>query len=282
MLGERRRAAIRPLVERLLRTPARRLAGMFVAFDQECAVHGWHAAARSLQAGLVDETRVQGAGSIPPHGPLMVVCNHPGAYDVVILSAAIPRSDIRIISSDIRFLHRLPNAGSHFLMIADSLGPRVAAVRSAHRHLASGGMLLFFPRGEVEPDPAFAPDPGRELGRWSPSVELFLRLVPATQVVAAAAGGMLARRWFYHPLVRLWKDPFRRQKVAEVFQVATHLMGHKTSGILPTVSFSPPFAHHAKTAPKGALLSIVTDAVLKQMTQVSAGFSDAGYPSTRP
>jgi hypothetical protein len=221
-----------------------------------------------LQSSLIDEASVTGVENIPLSGPAMIVSNHPGAYDIIVMSAVLPRNDVKIISSNVPFIRCLPNANEHFIMIAHTMGPRIAAVRAAQRHLASGGLLLFFPRGEVEPDPAFAPDPERELPRWSESVELFLRLVPETKLVAAAAGGMLSKRWFDHPVVQLWNRPARRQKVAELFQVASRLFGKKTAGIQPTISFSAPLDLEIKAAPKGALLEAVTSAVGEQIRKL--------------
>jgi hypothetical protein len=263
---------VRRLVDLLLHKPAGELTRLFVRFDADCARAGWREASVNLRSSLIDNARVTGVENIPISGPAMIVSNHPGAYDVVVMSAVLPRNDVKFISSNVPFIRCLPNANEHFIMIAHTMGPRIAAVRSAQRHLASGGLLLFFPRGEVEPDPAFAPDPERELPSWSESVEMFLRLVPETRVIAAAAGGMLSRRWYNYPLVRLWKRPARRQKVAELFQVASQLFGRKTSGIQPTVSFSAPLDLQIKAVPKGALQQAVIGAVGEQIRKLE--FSD--------
>lgn len=259
---------IRKLIGWVLHKPVARLSNLFIEFDRVCAQDGWQAAAVNIRDKLVDEAHVNGEEGIPQTGPLMVVSNHPGVYDILVLSAAIPRDDVKVIASNITFIRCLPNVYEHFILIAPDVDVRMKAVREAQRHLKSGGTLLFFPRGEVEPDPAFAPDPDRELVNWSESVELFLRLIPQTRVIAAASGGMLSKFWFNHPFVKLWKKPARRQKVAEIFQASSQLFGRKTRGIAPTVSFSSPLAIEIENAPKGSLTETVRQAMRVQIGQL--------------
>ena len=52
------------------------------------------------------------------------------------------------------------------------------AMREALRHLESGGAVLLFARGTIDPDPAFMAGGESELNGWSRSLEIFLGSVP--------------------------------------------------------------------------------------------------------
>ena len=52
--------------------------------------------------------------------------------------------------------------------------------------------------------------------------------------------GVLSPRWFRSPLVRLWKRPEQRQKIAEILQVVQQLVWHKDLELTPRVALSPP------------------------------------------
>ena len=121
---------------------------------------------------------------------------------------------------------------------------------------------MIFPRGDVEPDPAVSPGAEQSLNGWSASLELFLRKVPQTMSVVAIASGILSKRWFKNPLIKLWKKYEQRQKVAEIFQVATQLITGKMPKSTPMVSFSPSLSIDdlgGEDAPEGTLLASLID-----------------------
>jgi hypothetical protein len=47
----------------------------------------------------------------------MVICNHPAAYDVVILVASIRRDDLKVLASDIQLVQMLPNVAEHIIPV---------------------------------------------------------------------------------------------------------------------------------------------------------------------
>lgn len=74
------------LVGLLFGAATRRLAGLLVRLDGNAATYGLGAAAGNLLASLVHEYRVDCPQAIPQDGPLLVVSNHPGAYDMATLT----------------------------------------------------------------------------------------------------------------------------------------------------------------------------------------------------
>ncbi|WP_438032138.1 1-acyl-sn-glycerol-3-phosphate acyltransferase [Sorangium sp. So ce204] len=158
-------------------------------FDRRTGEAGLQVAAREALAGLGARWT---AGAAPPsRGALLVVSNHPGAYDALALMAALGREDLMIVAADRRFLRALPHVSRRLLFVpideggALALAARSAGVRRALRHLRRGGALLHFPAGRIEADPAFAGEGDALLAAWHPSAGVLLR-------AAAAAGGRAA------------------------------------------------------------------------------------------
>jgi hypothetical protein len=250
----------------IFRSPTQRMSGLLVELDRNTAQNGWNSAVNQFVNRLVSDIHLFGEGAIPRQGPLMVVCNHPAAYDVAILAASIQRDDLKIIASDIPIVQMLPNIAAHMIPVPYHIPSRLQTVRSAIHHLNNAGAILIFPRGNVEPDPSVSPGAEQSLSGWSASVELFLRRVPQTISVVAIARGMLSKNWYKNPLINLWRKYEQRQKVAEIFQIASQLLTGKKPSATPKISFSPPLAITdlgGKEAPEGILLdSLITQARL--------------------
>ncbi len=226
----------------LLHAPIQRMSQLLVQVDLDIPVDGWNAAVSRFLDHFITQLHLHNAWNLTAQGPLMVVCNHPAALDVVILSAAIKRDDLKIVASDIPILQMFPYIRQHIIPVFYDISLRLRTVRDTIRHLEQGGAILIFPRGDVEPDPAVSPGALHSLDGWSPSVELFLRRVPATITVAAIASGMLSAGWYKNPLINLWKKYEQRQKVAEIFQIASQLITGHTPHATPSVTFSAPLS----------------------------------------
>jgi len=242
--------------------PVQRLSRLLVSLDQGIAASGWNIAVNQFLSHLATRLELLGEEYIPARGPLMVVCNHPAALDVVILAAAVRRDDLKILASDIPLVQMLPHIAWHSIPVYYDTSRRLQTVRSTIRHLQQGGAILIFPRGNVEPDPAISPGAVDSLAGWSPSIELFLRQVPQTITVVAVASGMLSAGWYTNPVVRLWKKYEQRQKVAEIFQIASQLLIGRTPAVTPTVKFTPPLTLAdlgGIGAAEGALLAGLVD-----------------------
>jgi 1-acyl-sn-glycerol-3-phosphate acyltransferase len=242
--------------------PTQRMSRLVVKLDRNIARNGWNSAINQFLVNFVTDVHMHGEEMIPKQGPLMVVCNHPAAYDVVILAACIRRDDLKILASDIPIVQMFPHISKHSIPVPYHIPSRLETVRSTIQHLKNGGAILLFPRGNVEPDPAVSPGAEQSLSGWSTSIELFLRKVPQTIAVVAIASGVLSGKWFKNPLIKLWKKYEQRQKVAEIFQIASQILTGVKPSATPVVSFSPPLTIAelgGKDAAEGALLASLTE-----------------------
>jgi len=242
----------------ILHFPARRMSTLLVELDRNIAKVGWNSAVNLFLCNFTNKVRILNQVDIPRSGPLMVICNHPAAYDLVILAALTPRDDLKIIASDIPIIQLMPNIADHIIPVPYHIPSRLGTVRSAIQHLKNEGSILIFPRGNVEPDPTVSPGAEQSLSGWSPSVELFLRHVPQTVTVVAAISGVLSAKWYKNPLVNRWKKYEQRQKVSEIFQIASQLFIGQKPTSTPLVNFSLPLTVDdlgGEFSPDGTLLA---------------------------
>jgi hypothetical protein len=167
-------AGLSPGLRRLAVSPfvplARRLGEEIGAFDAGASV-SLEQSARALLTRLHVPIRAEFAEPLPTNGPLLVIANHPGVYDALLLFATLPRADLRLIAADRSFLRSLPSVGRHLVYVPEcpatalSLGARGRGLRQVVRHLKGGGAVLHFAAGQIEPDPAFSKDDCC-LGAW--------------------------------------------------------------------------------------------------------------------
>jgi hypothetical protein len=181
-------------------------------------------AAATLLSSYVRGLRVRGAQGIPDRGPVLLLSNHPGMTDTLALFAAIGRYDLRILASDRPFLRALPAMTRSLILVDDRADRRMQAVRQAVRHLRSGGALLTFPAGAIEPDPAVLPGAVESLDRWSPSTLLFLRFVPDCTVVPLVVSGVLSARAQRHPLTLVRRKKSDRELLGAMLQMIVHAL----------------------------------------------------------
>ncbi|MCE0494175.1 lysophospholipid acyltransferase family protein [Vibrio salinus] len=148
--------------------------------------------------------------NVPATGPTVVVANHPlGCVEGVILAELLlfVRSDIQILAN--HYLKTVPELDELFIGV-DVLNEENAqysnmhALRSAHRHLEKGGLLLIFPAGEV----SHLVDRKKqklEDKEWSGSVSRLIRKHKATSV-PIFINGQNSKRFYMagkiHPLLR--------------------------------------------------------------------------------
>src|SRR4030042_4064283 len=114
-------------------TPAQRMSRLLVSLDCDIAQEGWNSAVNQFLGNFVTSVQLHGAEAIPKQGPLMVICNHPAAYDVVILAASIKRDDLKILASDIPLVQVLPNIAKHSIPVPYHIPSRLQTVRRALR-----------------------------------------------------------------------------------------------------------------------------------------------------
>jgi len=169
------------------------LGRILATFDGRVATAGLHVAAAQALTDL--DARWACGQRLPSSGPLLVVANHPGAYDALVLLAAMCRDDVAIIAADRSFLHALPTFSNHLLLGAQA-SAGATSLRKALRHLARGGVVLHFGAGRIEPDPAFTKQRLPVLLKWSAGTGTLVRGAAAVNgaVVGALVSGVHSPR----------------------------------------------------------------------------------------
>lgn len=218
-------APARAAVRAAFAAVSRPLGRVLARFDARIAEDGL---ARAAAAALEDlGARCTPAGPRPPaRGPLLVVTNHPGAYDALALFAAIGRDDVAVVAFNRAFLRAMPHLAPHLLHVPEGPGAtraaRARALRRAMDHAAAGGALLHFAAGCIEPDPAFPVPAGADrLAPWQPGAGRLVRALSAAagSVVAALVQGVHSGRAKAHPIVRL-AESHGVTTIAPLLQVA--------------------------------------------------------------
>ena len=164
------------------------LGRILARFDSRIAQRGIARAA----ADALDDLGVQWAcdGASPSTGPLLVVSNHPGAYDALILLAALGRTDSAIVAADRSLLRALPTLARHLIFVREGsdAASRALGIRRALRHLSAGGALIHFGAGRIEMDPAFARNDARDLlASWPAGTGALVRGAARAHGAIAAA-----------------------------------------------------------------------------------------------
>lgn len=217
-----------------------RFSKLVMELDHQVGQHGAMTGARWLLPYFVRSHQASGMELIPKEGPLIIASNHPASYDGMVISAYIPRPDYKIIIGEVPPYRYLPNLSRYAIFspqVKNTFG-RMQTVRNAIRHLKDGGALLIFPRGNIEPDPAFMPNPDAEFDRWSRSLEIFIRSVPQTRVLVTAVSGVISQQAFRHPITWFRQSRPDRQRLAFMYQIICQaLSGRELFGLQSRVTF---------------------------------------------
>ncbi|MFG0317592.1 MAG: lysophospholipid acyltransferase family protein [Planctomycetota bacterium JB042] len=198
--------AVRGVVERLLALD--RLDEAYLGLER--GLDPFDFAAAALDALGVDVAVREGdLARIPAEGPVVVVANHPfGGVEGMVLARLLGRvrPDVRLVVN--RMLGRIPELRELFFLVDVFGGERaarenVAPLRRAMRWARDGGLLAFFPAGEVShlhlrrrqvQDPA-----------WNPNVARVARAAGATVVPVyfdGRNGGLFQMAGLVHPRLR--------------------------------------------------------------------------------
>ncbi len=232
--------AIRQVIAALVRKPIRGFTELASELDCVVGEEGIAGGARWLLPRFVKGHSARGIENIPPTGPLVIASNHPASIDSVVISAHVPRRDYKIIIGEIPFFKNLPNISKHSLFApdpGDAMG-RMQVIRDVIRHLKNGGAILTFPRGEIEPDPAWMPHPDAEFDQWSRSLEIFIKQVPRTRVLVTMVSGVIPKQAMHHPITWFRKARPDRQRLAFMYQMIRQMIaGKEIFGLTPRVTF---------------------------------------------
>jgi hypothetical protein len=254
------RPSVRRLIARLTGKAIRRFCELAAGLDCVVEKEGIPGGARWLLPRFVKGHSARGVENIPLEGPLVIASNHPASIDSIVISAHIPRQDYKAIIGEIPFFKNLPNIRANAIFAPDSddtLG-RMQVVREIIRHLKNGGAILIFPRGSIEPDPAWMAHPEAEFGHWSRSLEIFLKQVPQTQVLVTIASGVISKRAMHHPITWFRKARPDRQRLAFMYQMIRQMLaGKELFGLTPRVTFGD-LISAANTTDRAHMLESIT------------------------
>ena len=231
---------LRNIISPIFRAPVNRFSKLIAGFDASVKERGFAYAARQLLKELTGEVVATGQEFIPATGPLIIASNHPGSYDGLAIISHLPRNDFRLIVSGIPFFQNLPNASKNLIFATHDISDRMDVIRKSVRHLQSGGALLIFPSGRLDPDPSIYPDAGEELKKWSRSIEVFLNKVPDAQLVLTIASGVLSGEFLNSPLLKLFKNDHERRRILEFIQVIRQMALGTPVELHPKVTFAKP------------------------------------------
>jgi hypothetical protein len=225
----------------LFRKAIQHLAEIGLTFDQMIASDGFRKASEWSLNQWCRDIRVSGSDNVPHVGPLLIVSNHPGAYDALVISAQLPRPDLNIIASDLPFFRALHNLSQRIFFIPfntdDAIG-RMGGMLSAVRYLKDGGAVLLMGSGTIDPDPAVYPGALENLHRWTEAASLFLRFVPQTRIILTAVSHIVSPHWARHPLTWLRRGGMEKRWIAEFGQVIQQLFFPGSLYVSPRLSFS--------------------------------------------
>ncbi len=232
--------AVQRLFRRIFHPATDRLATVGVITDRLITREGFSAAAKWMVGNWCRPAVTHGLENIPGEGPLLVLSNHAGTYDSVILSSTVGREDLKIVSNSIPFLMRLPHIAEHLIFVSEQTAKRAAGAYAAIRQLRKGGAVLMFGGGRLEPDPDVYPNAGEFIEKWSNSIALFLQSVPQARLIISIISGVLSRRWVNHPVTWLKRYEFQKRRLAIFGQVLQQLFSPGAFYLTPRISFSAP------------------------------------------
>jgi hypothetical protein len=203
---------------------------------------GFPAACQWLLIHFCSDVQVHGAENIPDTGPLLVLSNHPGTYDALVIFSTLQGHHIRSVSSEIPFLELLPNIHQRFLFTPreDTTG-RMLVLRQSIQHLQAGGTLSYFGSGHRDPDPVIYPDAELAFDHWLNVFDVFFRTVQGLKILPTIVSGVTSPKWAKHPITWLRKKQIDKRRLAEFGQVITQLRKPGKLMMQPRISIGKPF-----------------------------------------
>jgi len=262
---------------RLFRRITDRMANLGARSDEITQSEGFPAACKWLLTHFCSDVEVHGAENIPEGGPLLVLANHPGTYDALMIFSILNGHDIQSVSSKIPFLELLPNIQKHFLFTPqDDPTERMLILRNAIHHLQAGGALNYFGTGHRDPDPVIYPGGGKIFDNWLDVFDIFFRYVKGLKVLPTIISGVVSPQWAKHPITWLRKKQIDKQRLAEFGQVITQLRKPGKLMMRPRISIGKPFSEEdlrGEIGP-GSLTPAVIARARKLYRKSSATFGD--------
>lgn len=206
--------------------------------DRITAEQGFNVAAQKALPRFARSVEVLGLEHIPPEGPVLLLSNHPGAFDEVAIAALVPRDDLRVFANDHPILTSFPHISEHAVYsgLSDA-HQRMAGLRNAIKFLRTGGIMLIYPAGRTEPDPRVTPGAWDAFEQWSTSIELLASKTPNLRVIVTMVSGVVSKRLLTSGLLNFQPNLLERQKLATSIQVGLQFAFPKLFTIVPRITF---------------------------------------------
>lgn len=239
------------------RFPAARFTKEVLDFDHIVGERGLVAGGEFILERFTGSVTLCGAEHIPRTGAVVVTSNHPGMMDAMAVWRAIQREDLRIIAAERDLLKLLPNISRYLIFVKPG---SLRVFQEAEEHLRSGGAILTFPAGHIEPDLAIRSGALDSLGGWSRSMEVLARRVPKLPFVPAFVQGAISADAVRNPVLRY----LRTQKDKEWAGATLQILCPWYRNVALRVDFGNPTEKY--------------DEVLAQMHKMVQKYEAAAYP----
>lgn len=228
------------LMRSLFKKPLFHLAEFLTQLDDHLARTDVASMARLAVERLASGLTIHNETRLPTVGPVLVVANHPGWIDSFVALAGITRPDVYFLAGSHPTLENLPHFKEHLIFVdPQGILNRAAAIRHVIEYLKDGKVVVIFPKGLLEPDPALIPGAKQSILDWNASVGIFLSKVPETVLQPMLISRMVHPQAWNHWAISHFKEQRRRQQLAIVLQFVLSL--RKRSGanwkIQPRVDF---------------------------------------------
>lgn len=232
----------------LFRRVTNRLAALSSTFDQIVAESGLPKASDWMLSHFCKGLTARGTEHIPQEGPLLIVSNHPGSIDGLIIFSKLQRQDIKCIVGPIPFLDILPYTRNHMIFTSRTCcEKRVEVLRKSIQHLRKGGALVYFGAGHLEPDPAVFKGSEKMIDQWQPGLNFLLDHAPDTRLVQAIVSSVITPEWAETRFRHLRRKEVDRIRISNFTQTMYQLL-------FPGRLFSSSFVSFAPSVPREKLM----------------------------
>ncbi len=129
--GLSRRPVARGLIKWLIWPAARRFAHLLVDYDRQVGESGLQTAAIQAMNRFVAGVEIAGYEALPVAGPALILSNHPGLSDTLVLFSALPTGNLRVIAAERAFLRALPHTSRYLIEVPEQTSAGLPVIRGS-------------------------------------------------------------------------------------------------------------------------------------------------------